>query len=231
MKNRTRNILLVTMGVVILVLLIVVFRGSSGTMTGFEEIDTVVVRNSGSTLVVGRNGGVELTSTQGIFTDRWTSGKISAFFSYLEENYSGSAVFNESTAKFAGLDGDELVFIVGQEVSGASGPGGGGATETGGSPGGASGGSGGGGSGSSAGSGDGGSDGSSGSGTSGGGGGSECLFWRLSYCVILHTPAPSATPTSGPGILPADCGENLETGRTVIGNELCLPTPTPSPTP
>lgn len=58
-----------------------------------------------------------------------------------------------------------------------------------------------------------------------------CKHWLLSYCA--DTPAPSSTPTpspaAGPTPLPPDCNNvgNQETGRTVISNELCVPSPTP----
>lgn len=54
----------------------------------------------------------------------------------------------------------------------------------------------------------------------------DCPFWRLSYCVYPNpTPTPYIVPTAG--ILPPECGANLQTGRTVITNELCLSSPTP----
>jgi hypothetical protein len=61
---------------------------------------------------------------------------------------------------------------------------------------------------------------------------SWCKHWLLSYCA--DTPAPSYSPTptpvpTGPTPLPPDCNNpgNQQTGRTVISNELCVPTPTP----
>ncbi len=64
-----------------------------------------------------------------------------------------------------------------------------------------------------------------GSGGSGGGGVDNCPFWRLSYCVYPPSPTPTRAPATG--ILPPECGANLKTGRTVITDELCLPSPTP----
>jgi len=64
------------------------------------------------------------------------------------------------------------------------------------------------------------------------GGIDDCPFWRLSYCVYpFTTPSPSPQPQPTGEILPPECEYNLSTGRTVIGDELCVPTPTPFPTP
>lgn len=65
---------------------------------------------------------------------------------------------------------------------------------------------------------------------------SWCKHWRLSYCA--DTPPPQATltpstaspsPQGGATPLPPDCTNpgNQRTGKTVIGNELCLPSETP----
>jgi hypothetical protein len=55
----------------------------------------------------------------------------------------------------------------------------------------------------------------------------ECLYWRLSYCVIMPTPTPTSTPAppEQSTALPPTCQDtgNKQTGRTVITNELCLP--------
>lgn len=78
----------------------------------------------------------------------------------------------------------------------------------------------------------GGGQGSGGVGQGGGGGWqapSWCRIWKLSYCADAITPSPgptqSPTPTGLATPLPPLCTNpgNQTTGRTVIGNELCIP--------
>lgn len=60
---------------------------------------------------------------------------------------------------------------------------------------------------------------------------SWCKHWLLSYCADAPEPSstPTPNPTTGPTPLPPDCNNvgNQQTGRTVISNDLCIPTPTP----
>jgi len=50
-----------------------------------------------------------------------------------------------------------------------------------------------------------------------------CVHWHMSYCVGESSPTPTPTPAGyEEGTLPPECGSNLETGRTVISNILCI---------
>lgn len=224
MTEKKKILYIVAGAVGVIVLALVVLGGAGGTLPNLADItqsQSVSAQKSGSAdkLVVHRDGRVEVHKNGQVFTDYWATGKTDAYFSYYDDQYGGSP----STT----YDSDELIDSIINETSGGTSGGGNGDDEVPGNdiedlfntptP------------------------------TAGGQGGSStpnptsstspedepwCLYWRLSYCVIAYqTPAPSGvTSTPGPNILPPECPENQITGKTVIGDELCFTTPTPSPT-
>lgn len=223
-KSLVIGLLSLALGMLILV---VIFASRSGAEKR-REIDSVTAQKDGNTLTVSRDGHVVYKTSKGVFEDFWDRDKTDAFFAYINKKYFGEGetitggknyiIINGQTSYL--LTDDELIDQVADETSGSSPPGvGGSGGETGGS-------------GSESGptptpTGGGGSGGNS---SDSGGSNSECLYWRLSYCVRLRTPSPtpSATPVEV-YIREPNCEANTQTGRTVIGNELCLPTPSPTP--
>jgi hypothetical protein len=232
-----KKVLLLIGGMVIIVLIVLgaVSLGRSGVSsnqgTG-DEVTTIEAKgqNGDDRLVIHSDGRVEVHRGGKMFSEFWTRGKTSALFAYYNDFYAQGAEITNGKATFTYSD-DELIDAVIDETTGSNNGGSGGGT------------------------------GGSGPGqdiddlfntptpapTSTGRATRRtptptpttpekepwCLYWRLSYCVIAYkTPSPSgpsATPAAN--ILPPNCPENTLTGRTVIGNELCLPSPTPSPTP
>jgi len=194
-------------------ILLFLLQGSGGIFSEVTGSRTKIeAKNStnGNSLTVYSDGSVEVSKGSEVYRTYWDKNKVDAFLSYQSSVYG-----NESFS----YENDELLDEIINETSG-----GGSQTPDDGqdiadffntptpaptsSPG--------------------------GSGGSGGptptpdpGGQPWCLYWRLSYCVILYTPPPTGTPGPEEGILPPDCQENLQTGKTVIGNELCVPSPTP----
>ncbi|OGM28297.1 hypothetical protein A2801_02460 [Candidatus Woesebacteria bacterium RIFCSPHIGHO2_01_FULL_41_10] len=219
-----------------LLLLAMVFAGVLLLFGGSgksDELQSIEVRLGDQTLTVSRDGMVLLRTSDGEFQDQWSTEKTRAFFDYFNERTFEEGEYllllnSEAGTQAVAIGDDELINVVINETTGGTGDdgnsgediddyfddggssgGGGGSTPTP-PPGGG---------------------GSSGGGESGDD--DTCLFWRISYCVEFPPdPTPSPTPTDSPvQIKPPDCAENYETGRTVISSELCLPTPSPSPTP
>ena len=208
----------------------------SGRKSEDKNISAVAIQKNGGQLIVRRDGSVTYVFGDDSYSDTWDQDKTDAFFKHFEDTYlvaegeyitggqnSVTVIVNGSQSSYV-LDDDELVDVVIDDTTGGGGgPGGTGGT--------------------------GGSGGSGGSGGTGGtsspGGGTStpgptmppygpdpnCLFWRLSYCVRPRTPTPTPVQTTTAVIRPPDCTENIQTGRTVISNELCVPTPSPTPTP
>jgi len=221
MKNK--KIVYVAISVVVSAFVILGFIAlSRNSEIAIPNIDSVTIQKDGNKLVVNADGTVRYETSEGVFEDFWSSDKTNAFFKHFEPNLTGESdlitggqnylTINSNGQSYTYVLGeDELVDIVEDETSGGGGGTGGG----GGSGGGSSptstpaGGSGGGG---------------------GGGGLGDCLYWRLSYCVRPRTPTPSPTTTPvSVEIREPNCDVNTQTGRTVIGNDLCLPSPTPTP--
>jgi len=233
MKNKKIIFLTVgiSVGIIVVFGLLTVFRFN----TPQKNIDEVSVIKDGNNLTVKSDGSVSYVTSNGTYSDYWGTEKTSAFLNYFGDNYLGendiirpgqnvvTVVINGVTYTYV-LQDDEIVDAasddatdpdqaeeenddgddeINQYFSPTPFP----TSNTNPTP----------------------------TPTPYNGGGSpfsECLFWRLSYCVIPKTPTPSPTATpSEVQIKQPDCTDNLETGRTVITNELCLPTPTPTVTP
>jgi len=214
----TFGIILVTFFIIFFVIRSISPSGSSSN----EGLQSITIEANGKKVTVGADGSVY---ENGVLVDTWSREKTQAFFSYYASKY-GSSEEGDSVITFivngeartqSGSSNDELTQIV---TGGGSGTGGNG--------------------------------GNGGGGTSGffesplatptpppfGESGpppspapSWCIHWRLSYCADPPptTSSPTSTPVSGPTPFPPDCNNegNQQTGRTVIGNELCIPTPTP----
>lgn len=227
MKNKKVLIVVVVMvGVAVFIATLFMFRNGAGRPTK-DGIDTVSVQKDGNNLVISRDGSVRFQKDGTTYEDFWEQDKVNTFFSYLEGKYTGDGdlitggqnyiVINTTSGpKTYRVDNDELIDIVENETSGGGGAGGGSggvpvittsptprptSTANGPTP------------------------------TAPTGGSSECLYWRLSYCVRARTPSPTPVVTPPPVVIrEPNCDANTQTGKTVIGNELCLPTPTPTPT-
>jgi hypothetical protein len=198
----------------VVVLLILLGRGAPGKAG--RDINSVTVQKDGNTLTVNSDGTVSYETDEGTFTDFWDADKTNAFFDYINSKYSGEGDLISGGEDYVLINGqtsyslgdDELIDTIEDETGGGGGsppPGGGG---SGGLP----------------------SPTPTATAGQGGGGDPECLYWRLSYCVRPRTPSP--TPSSTPvevEIREPNCEANTQTGRTVIGNDLCLPTPSPTP--
>lgn len=248
MKKLLQNKVLIIVFILVLVGLVLALLVRLGTNTQLEpQGDKITVSQNGVEVTVYENGAVIRRNSDGTETrEIWSLEKTAAFFKYYQETYTGTGIsdsiatssrsetgdFVEIGAdKYPIADDDELSDII-TDPNGDGSTGGSGDVDPGGGDdlgdffddGGDS------------------DDGASDGGSTGGGEGEdqpegeeECLFWRLSYCVIFPTPtpAPSPTPTPSPDFeaLPPTCEEilNQETGRTVISNELCVTEPTPTP--
>lgn len=232
MKNKKPLLMIgavvIGIGTLLLIVALVASRPKSGSAD--RKIASVVVQNNGNTLEVEADGRVSFMKDGKTYEDYWDSDKVATFFEYLDGRYVGEGELvtggqnyivisgSGGTSTYV-LDDDELVDAVEEETE--TGGGGGGETDGGGST---------------EGSGGGGSTPTVGPTTSPSGGGvpngidPECLYWRLSYCVRKRTPTPvpSATPLTVE-IREPDCGANTQTGKTVIGNDLCISTPSPTP--
>lgn len=222
-KRIVFGIIALVVGVAVLFLLLSLRGNGEST----NPIDSVTIQKDGNTLTVSRNGTVRYTRGGEEFEDFWEEEKINTFFKYIDGKYAGAdqivsggqnyLVINKGGSSSTHIiDEDELIDVIENETSGGSG----GSGTEGAGPGGngGSGGNGGGGSGS--------------GGNGGSAGNDECLYWRISYCVRYRTPTPTPVGTPPPAeIREPNCEANTQTGRTVIGNELCLPTPSPTPTP
>lgn len=228
MKNRKfaiAGVVAMVLGVVVIGVLLSARGGGAG-----NSVDKVTVQKDGKTLTVNRDGHVSYEDNGNTYEDVWSEEKTSAFFSYFSKNYSGEGDLVTGGANSVTISsgsgsttyvlspGDEITDAAANDVvSGGGGGGGGGGgisdiinnsptpspapTST------------------------------SGGVVNPGGPDPECLYWKLSYCVRKRTPAPTPVPTSSPDIRQPDCSANTQTGKTVIGNDLCLPTPSPTPTP
>jgi hypothetical protein len=226
MKKKSLIVGLLGLAIGLLVLVILVAKG--GEEAAKRDIASATIQKDGNTLIINSDGTVTYETESGVYEDFWDADKTSAFFAYIDSNYSGTGEIIVGGQNYISVNGstgtttyalgdDELIDTVEDETSGEGSGGDGGSGGSGGSGGQPTptptvgqGGSGGGG--------------------SGGGPDSECLYWRLSYCVRPRTPSP--TPSSTPvtvEIREPNCEANTQTGRTVIGNDLCLPTPSPTP--
>lgn len=225
------------LGIVVLVagsLILIALLASRGDAVQKKAIDSVTVQKDGNTLTVSKDGSVRYETDRGVFEDFWDSEKVNTFYGYLGGKYTGPGSLVSGGENYIAINSgggsttyelgeDELIDAVEDETAGGGGPPsptapagqgpGGGPTPT---PG----------------------QGGSGAGFptptpyNPGGPDPECLYWRLSYCVRPRTPSPSPSATPAPvEIREPDCGDNTETGRTVIGNDLCISTPSPTPTP
>lgn len=207
-----------------------------------ENIESVSVIKDGKELTVNSDGSVAFSNEDGLHNDKWSNEKTQTYFNYFLENYSGESqvvrpgqnvvtvVINGKTYTYI-LNDDEIVDAAGEDATEADSP-----TDSG--------------------NGDGNGGGDEGDinqyfsptpfptsnysptpvPTTSSGGGSfmdECLFWRLSYCVIPIPPAPTAGPSptgsSDPDanvIQVNNCGQYLGEGNnqpTIISNTVCLP--------
>lgn len=232
MKNKNTKIGAVIGVVVLVVLLVLILRGGATKKT--SDISEVKINRGGEEIVVRKNGRVDYISGDNTYIDFWSEDKINAYFGYFDKYY----LLNESDLLRAGDDsitinvnGETKTYVLSsdEEIDDAaaedakdddSGSGGGGdnigdyftngptpTPNPSSSPGG--------------------STGPTPTPTPPNGGDPECLYWRLSYCVRKRTPSPTPTPTGTAQIRPDNCESNTQTGKTVISNELCIPTPTP----
>ena len=229
--------------VAILIFVLVGVRGGLLKKLVGEERSAgkVTIRNDGAAVTVGRDGVVEFNRSGEISYEQWSTGKVSAFFDYYKSKYAGA---NETDLVAGGIitfywdDGSESTYVIGDddelsdiisEDEGGGEDGGGGEPISDYFD-------------------DGDDDGDDGDGSDDGDEGSwpwstatprptvtpasggdetlsECLYWRLTYCVRYRTPSPQPTATPpGDVSLPPTCSEleNKTTGRTVISNELCI---------
>ena len=193
-----------------------------------STINSIIIQKDGKTLTVSADGTARLESKDGISDAFWSKDKVNAFLSYFGtkdsesgelitggENYITISTGSGSNTYPLNDDDDEFVDVVNDDVSSGGGGGGGGGI------------------------GDiiGGHSptplptGTNAGGGGGGGGDTTCLYWTLSFCVRLRTPTPSPVATTTTvEIREPSCDANTQTGKTVIGNDLCLPTPSPTPT-
>lgn len=213
---------------------------SSGSVK--NAIESLSITKDGKSLSVSRDGNVTYTDGDTVYSDHWDQEKTRAFFDNYDRNYSGNSQVisggkNSVTISKGGtnytyiLDDDDELFDLGgndaQEED--NGNGGGGSSGGGGgvgqyfntssptpkvssTPGGGS------------------------SGGNSGGNHSDCLYWKLSYCVIPRTPTPTFTPqpSSNPDlnvVQANNCGEYLsqENTPTIISNTVCIPEVSPTP--
>lgn len=223
MKKNTK-IALVVLGLVLgIVVLVILFTRGAGNPSPDKTINSVTVQKDGNALTVSSDGSVRYEKDGLLYEDFWDSGKVKTFFDYIDASYTGESQVVSGGQNYISInsgggsstyifDEDELIDIIEDETTGdddggdTGGGGGGGSTSTS-------------------------TPSPTSTGASGGGGGSsECLYWRLSYCVRprTSTPSPTSTPVTVE-IREPNCEDNTQTGKTVIGNELCLPTPTPTP--
>lgn len=189
-----------------------------------EEIDKISLQTEGGNLTVYRNGSVEYDTANGLFTDNWTPQKTNAFFEYFEKNYLNAAGDTSGNLTFSTSTGgqstnynpdDELIGAVIDDVTGNNDEGDDNGdigdffnTPTpgpGGTP--------------------------APTPTPASSGNDECLYWKVSYCVIKKTPTPTPSPAPEEESVAVEpsctVDENRQTGRTVISSQLCVPTPTP----
>lgn len=194
-----------------------------------EDVSAVTVQKDGGTLTVRRDGFVSYKFGDELYEDKWDKDKTDTYFKYFSKRYltteselitggqnSVTITVNGQSKTYVLPGDDELPGVVIDDTTGGGGGGGGGGgTST--TP----------------------------TATPYSGSGSStptptpyvytpdpnCLYWRLSYCVIPKTPTPAPTTTAAPEIREPDCSQNTQTGKTVISNQLCLPTPSPTPTP
>lgn len=208
---------LVILFTVLLLGLVVAFLFSGRGISEQDSISSAIIQKDGAEITIGSDGSVWYMRDDESLSENWSEAKLRAFWEYLNREYmddepvltasgKNSVTINVGNNKYTYVldDDDELVDAIEDDIVNPPSP----EDDPGGSegstppPGGGSGG-----------------------GTGGGGGGnSECLFWRISYCVRLRTPVPTATP--GPqvqvDIREPDCQYNQDTGKTVLGDELCI---------
>lgn len=219
--GKNRKLVLIIIFIIGILMVTVLWLTSSGSSL-FQENDNGTSRiqaNKGDTsLTVSRDGRVEYRDGDRTFTDFWNADRTRAFFAYYDEVYADGATVEGSRANFT-YDDDELLDQITKETGGNGNnddEDDGGFSEYFNTP-----------------------------NPSGGGSQSTntpapttnpqeqpwCLYWRLSYCVIAYTPPPTGTPVAGENIRQPDCDENLDTGKTTIGDEQCFTPVTPTPLP
>lgn len=219
-KQNTPLLIGIAVGLLLVFILLGVFlrRGSLPSVSQ-PTVTAIVLTNNGTQFSLDSSGHAVWGEGEGTKSELWSSQKTRSFFEYYYDNWAATATVSGGTAYVTTNGSDELANVI---TTGGGGGGGGG---------------------------NGGGDisqffatptpvpnsGAGGDPPTGGnnGGPSWCIHWRLSYCADgppdTSTPAPTPQPTSGPTPLPPDCNNtgNQQTGRTVISNDLCLPTPTP----
>ena len=212
-------IVAIIIGGLITILGIIVFMRSfsANEQEDLSEIEKIEISTSkGGLLTVHRNGAVEYERDGIFYSDFWDPNKTSAFFSYFGKfflgDYFGSGsnsitIYTQNGSESSSYEDDELVDAVEDETAGDD-------EEDPGDIGGYYG-----------------TPTPAPSGSSGGSDDDECIYWILSYCVIMRTstPTPTAAPAGESTALPPSCNvnENQQTGRTIISNELCIPSPLP----
>ncbi len=234
MKKKTPLLIGIAVATVLAIGLVVLLAVGNKNQESARKIDSVKVQKDGNTLDVRSDGRVTFEKNNETFEDFWDEDKLNAFFGYIDGKYVGEGELVAGGGNYIVVNGttyvlgdDELIDAV--EDDAEDGDDGGGDDGDGGDDGGStpfptstSGPSGGGTSPTPA---------PTSSAPSGGGGPDpECLYWRLSYCVRPRTPSPS--PSATPEVVEIrepNCEANAQTGRTVIGNDLCIPTPSPTP--
>ncbi|KKQ95811.1 MAG: Blue (Type 1) copper domain protein [Candidatus Woesebacteria bacterium GW2011_GWB1_43_14] len=208
------------------VLLFLILRGKAGEF-GVNAIEKIVVNKNGTSITLEKGGSFTFRDKDNVYKDRWEAPKASVFIKYFKENYGGQSSFEDGVLTVILSSQDELFEIASGEVYGGSGGSGGdsgtedlsdyfedGATPTPiptstptptATPAG------------------GGTASPTPTPTSGPYDPDLCVHWHMSYCVGESSPTPTPTPAGyEEGTLPPECGSNLETGRTVISNILCI---------
>lgn len=228
MKSKNRG-LIIALGIGFTILIVAgvlglrFILGGASSEPDQKRVNVVVLNKDGQQFSLDSSGNATWSGSGENKSELWEREKTASFFEYYYANWASDATVTGDTA-YVNPGSDELGSVVTGGGSGGSGGGGGGGgggdisqyfqtptpTPNSGTGGGDTGGGG------------------------NGGGPSWCIHWKLSYCADQlpdsPTPTPTATP-SGPTPLPPDCNNvgNQQTGRTVIGNDLCLPSPTPTP--
>ncbi len=226
---------LLAIGIIVFVVVIIAFvllfgRGFKGVSNTAKSgiVGTIVLKQDGTSFSLDSTGNAIWSTDGNTRSALWSSDKTNSFFAYYDSNWASKATIVAGSATVNGSN-DELAKAVIDEGSGGGGTGGGDIGQYFGTP-----------TPTPTGSGSGGGGAGGGTGDSGGDNGapSWCKHWRLSYCSDpppdTTIPSPTSTPITGQATpLPPDCNNagNQQTGRTVIGNELCLTSPTPVATP
>ena len=193
-------------GLIIMGLLMVFLVITAGRGLGETEDDgtkTIKVRDGEVEITVSSDGSYKIINSGESSEGFWSKGKALAFLDYFYDKYGENSEYLVSgdelvqAAVSGGSSGGEDGGDIGQYFDDGDGDG------SGGGPGGGPG---------------------STPTPAPGGGSDECLYWRLSYCVRRPAPTPTPSPSGEIVAFEPTCGDqrNLTTGRTVIGNELCV---------